>query len=59
MTSRRVLLAVTLLFIAGLTALSVLDMVNNGVNPVAVLSLLLLIFFWIAIVGALRVPPRR
>lgn len=54
MTSRRLLLVVTLLFIAGLTALTVLDMVNNGVNALSVVSFVILLFFWVAIGGALR-----
>lgn len=57
--SRHIVLAVTLVFIAGLTALSVLDMVRNGVNPVNVLSILILIFFWVGIGGALRGPTGR
>ncbi|HWD64651.1 MAG TPA: hypothetical protein VG405_05715 [Solirubrobacteraceae bacterium] len=59
MTSRRVLLVVTLLFIAGLTALTVLDMVRNGVNALSVVSFVILLFFWVAIGGALRDSDRR
>lgn len=59
MTSRRVLLVVTLLFIAGLTGLTVLDMVRNGVNPLSVISFVILLFFWVAIGGALRGSDRR
>jgi hypothetical protein len=58
-TSRRVLLVVTLLFIAGLTALTVLDMVRNGVNALSVVSFVILLFFWVAIGGALRDSDRR
>lgn len=59
MDARRILLVVTLVFIAGFSALTVLDMVRNGVNPVNVLSILILLFFWVGIVGALRAPWRR
>lgn len=54
MRSRRVLLIVTLLFIAGFTALTVLDMVRNGVDALNVLSILILLFFWVGIGGALK-----
>ena len=59
MASRRLLLVLTLLFIAGLTALTVLDMVHNGVNALSVISFVILLFFWVAIGGALRAPKRR
>jgi hypothetical protein len=58
-TSRRLILVVTLLFIAGLTALTVLDMVHNGVNALSVVSFVILLFFWVAIGGALRASDRR
>jgi hypothetical protein len=58
-TSRRVILLVTLLFIAGLTALTVLDMVHSGVNALSVVSFVILLFFWVAIVGALRASAGR
>ncbi len=54
MRSRRVLLIVTLLFIAGFTALTVLDMVRNGVDALNVVSILILLFFWVGIGGALK-----
>lgn len=59
MTSRRLILVVTLLFIAGLIALTVLDMVHNGVNALSVVSFVILLFFWVAIGGALRASDRR
>ena len=59
MTSRRVLLVVTLIFIAGFSALTVLDMVHNGLNPVNILSILILLFLWVGIVGALRASSDR
>jgi hypothetical protein len=58
-TSRRLLLVVTLLFIAILTGLTILDMVRNGVNALSVISFVILLFFWVAIGGALRASDRR
>jgi len=58
-TKRRVLLAVTLIFIAGLATLTVIDLVNHGITALAVLSILILAIFWIGIVGALREPRHR
>jgi hypothetical protein len=54
---RRALLIVTLIFLAALAALTVTGIVNNGVTPLSVLSILIIGFFWIGIVGALRTPP--
>jgi hypothetical protein len=59
MTRRRVLLVVTLIFIAALLALTVVDLIRYGVNALNVLSILILAMFWIGIVGALRAPPPR
>ncbi len=59
MTSRRLILVVTLLFIAALTALTVLDMVHYGVSALSVVSFVILLFFWVAIGGALRTSDRR
>lgn len=53
------LLALTLVFIAGLATLTVIDLVNNGISALAILSILILAIFWIGIVGALREPPQR
>jgi hypothetical protein len=54
---RRTLLAVTLLFMAGLLAATVYDVSRNGVTPIDLVSVLIVGFFGVAIVGALRVPP--
>jgi hypothetical protein len=56
---RRTILVTTLLFLAMLAALTVWGLINNGVTPVSVISIMILIFFWIGIVGALRTPPRE
>lgn len=56
---RRALLLITLVFIAGLAALTVIDLANNGVSPLDVVSFMILALFSVAIVGALRQPPAR
>lgn len=58
---RRTLLLVTLVFIAALAAATGYDLARNGVTPLDVVSIMILAFFWIGIVGALRQPrpPRR
>ena len=53
---RRAILAITLAFIAGLAALTVKDIIDNGVTPLSFVSIMILVFFSIAIVGALRAP---
>jgi hypothetical protein len=57
--NRRALLTVTLIFITGLSALTVFDLIRSGVNALNVLSILILALFWVGIVGALRAPTRR
>jgi hypothetical protein len=54
---RRTMLAVTLLFIGGLLAATVYDVSRNGLSPIDLVSVLIIAFFGVAIVGALRVPP--
>ena len=54
---RQTILFVVLLFIALLVALTVTDIVRNGVTPVDVLAILVLVLFSTGIVGALRNPP--
>jgi len=54
---RRTMLVVTVLFIAGLLAMTVYDISLNGVTPIDLVSILIIGFFGVAIVGALRVPP--
>ena len=55
---RRALLIITLVFIGALAALTGIDVVRNGLSPLDVVSILILVFFSIGIVGALREPPR-
>ena len=56
---RLVVLAIALLFIAGLGVLTVLDFVHYGVTVIGVLAMFVLVLFVIGIVGALREPPRQ
>ncbi len=54
---RTAVLATVLLFIAALGALTISDVVRNGVTPLAVVAIAVLVLFMIGIVGALRQPP--
>jgi hypothetical protein len=54
---RQTILFVVLLFIALLVALTITDIVRNGVSPVDVLAILVLVLFSTGIVGALRHRP--
>jgi hypothetical protein len=51
------LLIVTVLFLLGLSYLTVYDVSHNGVTPLDVVSVLLIAFFGVAIVGALATRP--
>ena len=51
------MLTIALVFIAGLTALTVADLVRNGLNALDVLAGLIIVLFLVGIVGALRHPP--
>jgi hypothetical protein len=50
-------ITIALAFIAGLGALTVIDMVRYGVSALDVLAILVLVLFMTGIVGALRQPP--
>ena len=56
---RGVVLAIVLVFIAGLAVLTGIDIANYGVTALSVLAILVLLLFMIGIVGALREPPRE
>lgn len=56
---RAVVLALALLFIGLFGALTVADIVHNGLNALDVVSILVLTLFTVGIVGALRNPPRQ
>jgi hypothetical protein len=53
------ILAVTLVFIVFLTGLVIVDVSEYGVHPLDVLAIPILVFFSIAIVGALLRRPGR
>jgi hypothetical protein len=55
--AQRAILAVVVLFLAVFITLTVRDMVDNGVTPLDVVSLILIGFFGVALVNALRQPP--
>ncbi len=56
---RAAVLTIALLFIAGLGALTVLDIVNYGLTALDVIACLIVFLFATGIVGALRRPPRE
>lgn len=57
--ARRVILGVTLAFIVALAFFTLDDIVRNGVSPLAIVSVGILVLFFFGIVGALTQPPRR
>jgi hypothetical protein len=57
--ARTVLLIVALVFIAGLAALTAIDIARYGVTALDVLAIAILVLFCTGIVGALRQPPRE
>jgi hypothetical protein len=54
---RRSVLVVTLVFIALLAAVTIEELVRQGVTAVSILAVLIIVLFAIGIVGALRNPP--
>jgi hypothetical protein len=54
---RIVLLIVTILFLLGLSFLTVYDISHNGVTPLDIVSILIIAFFGVALVGALSTRP--
>lgn len=52
-------LIIAVLFIAGLGALTVIDISRYGITILSALAILVLVLFTIGIVGALREPPRE
>jgi hypothetical protein len=49
----------TLLVIGVLMAFTIQDLIQNGLTPIDVLSIMIQGFFAVAIVGALRQPPQE
>jgi hypothetical protein len=56
---RLLLLAVVVVFTAGLGLLTVADMVNNGVTWLDILAILVVVLFGTGIVGSLLHRPRE
>ena len=56
---RIVVFTVALVFIAGLGVLTVMDIVKNGVTPIGIVAVLLLVVIMVGVVGALAQPPRQ
>jgi hypothetical protein len=54
---RQIVLVISLLFIALIATLTVLDVIHNGINALDVVAILILALFTTGIVGALRQPP--
>ncbi len=54
---RLVVFAIALVFIVGLGVLTVMDIVNNGVTPIGIVAVLLLVVIMVGIVGALGQRP--
>ena len=55
---RSVVFAIALVFTVLLAYLTVRDFSQHGVTAIGVLGLLIVVFFGIGFVGALRHPPR-
>jgi len=56
---RVVVFTIALVFIVGLGVLTVMDIVNNGVTPIGIVAVLLLVVIMVGIVGALGQTPRQ
>jgi hypothetical protein len=56
---RVVVFTIALVFIVGVGVLTVMDIVNNGVTPIGIIAVLLLVVIMVGIVGALAQPPRQ
>lgn len=50
---------IALVFIVGLGVLTVMDIANNGVTPIGIIAVLLLVVIMVGIVGALGQRPRQ
>ncbi len=57
MTTRRVVTAVAVVFIGFFAFLTFYDIVRNGVDVLAVASLVVLVLFGVGILGALATGP--
>ncbi|MFN8131687.1 MAG: hypothetical protein U0R70_09075 [Solirubrobacteraceae bacterium] len=58
METRSIVLAIVLIFVAALAAMTLDVMFREGPDVLTVLSLLVIALFGFGIVGALRTPPK-
>ena len=56
---RVVVFTIALVFIVGVGVLTVMDIINNGVTPIGIIAVLLLVVIMVGIVGALGQLPRQ
>lgn len=56
---RAVVIFFTLVFISGMTLLTVLDFKNNGVTLVGVIGVIVVVVCGVGILGAFLQPPRK
>lgn len=56
---RVVVFTIALVFIVGLGVLTVMDIINNGVTPIGIIAVALLVVIMVGIVGALGQTPRQ
>jgi hypothetical protein len=56
---RPFVLVLAMVFIGGLGGLTVIDFVQDGVTGIGILSIVIIVFFSIGIVGSLLQRPRR
>jgi hypothetical protein len=56
---RVVVFTIALVFIVGVGVLTAMDIINNGVTPIGIIAVLLLVVIMVGIVGALGHPPRQ
>jgi len=59
MASRTAPLLASLALLALLAFLTVRDLVRNGVTPLMVVAVLILVFVGVGVVGALTSPPKE
>ncbi|HEY4278163.1 MAG TPA: hypothetical protein VGM91_08095 [Conexibacter sp.] len=59
MTTRRVVLVVSLAFVALLVFITFADAVNHGITIRAVVSLPIIVLLGVGVIGGLAQPPRR
>ena len=59
MTTRRIILAVSLAFVALLIFVTFADAVDRGISIRTVVSIPIIVLLGVGVIGALAQPPRR